>query len=445
MSNWRDNLRTASFRGVEFKVRDVDTSVGRRNVLHQYPGKDEPYLEDMGLDADEFSVTGYVIQNIENEFDYFAERDALIAALRAEGVGTLVHPFLGELQVGLKGKAAIKEAFDHGGIAIFTMTFVLAGKAEYPSSKSERLGMSGVAAYMDTVAAESYAKMLSSFLDKYVVANLPDLVGDSALGDLASLADDVHDEISSVIDKSSSVGTDVLDALFTIRNTLQYIYYVPAEVANEIESMYDSFTDLVGVTGSLLDEADQTDAYRQQVTQAAINTSSYGDGLSDISVTTLSRAYEYRNRAATVNLVRGSALLMAARLAVRVNYVSYDDADAMMKAVTDKIDAQLEKLGDEVGSQVFTDYDEVEFDNDDDFDALQRVRAAFVGSMRIIGADLAKVVNYAVTGDGLSTLALAYDLYKDLDRADEIFNRNMPTVDHPGFLPDGGTVQVLSE
>jgi len=125
--------------------------------------------------------------------------------------------------------------------------------------------------------------------------------------------------------------------------------------------------------------------------------------------------------------------------------VSYDDADAMMKAVTDKIDAQLEKLGDEVGSQVFTDYDEVEFDNDDDFDALQRVRAAFAGSMRIIGANLAKVVNYEVTGDGLSTLALAYDLYKDLDRADEIFNRNMPIVDHPGFLPDGGIVQVLSE
>jgi prophage DNA circulation protein len=445
MSNWRDNLRTASFRGVEFKVRDVDTSVGRRNVLHQYPGKDEPYLEDMGLDADEFSVTGYVIQNIENEFDYFAERDALITALRAEGVGTLVHPFLGELQVGLKGKATIKETFDHGGIAIFTMTFVLAGKAEYPSSKSEELGMSGVAAYMDTVASESYAKMLSSFLDKYVVASLPDLVGDTALGDLASLADDVHDEISSVIDKNSSVGTDVLDALFTIKNTLQYIYYVPSEVTNEIESMFESFTNLVGVTGSLLDEADQTDAYRQQVTQAAINTSNYGDGLSDISVTTLSRAYEYRNRAATVNLVRGSALLMSTRLAVRVNYVSYDDADAMMKAVTDKIDAQLEKLGDEVGSQVFTDYDEVEFDNDDDFDALQRVRAAFAGSMRIIGANLAKVVNYEVTGDGLSTLALAYDLYKDLDRADEIFNRNMPIVDHPGFLPDGGIVQVLSE
>jgi len=423
----------------------VDTSVGRRNVLHQYPGKDEPYLEDMGLDADEFTVTGYIIQNIENEFNYFAERDALITALRSEGPGTLVHPFLGEFQVGLKGRAAIRESFDHGGIAVFTMTFVLAGKPEYPSSKSEGLGISGASAYMDDVAAESYSKMLASFLDKYIVSNLPDVVGSTALGDLTILCDDVHDQISSVINKSSSVGTNVLDSLFTIKNTLQYVYYLPSQVANRIESMFESFTDLVGVTGDLLDEGEQTDEYKQQVTRAAVSASSYGMYLDTIPVTTLSRAYQYRNQAATVNLVRGSALLIAARLAVRIKYVSYDDAVDMMKAITDMIDTQLLKLGDEIDGEAFIRYDEVEFNNDEDFDALQRLRSAFVGAMRIIGADLAKIEQYEIPSEVLSTLVLAYDLYYDLDRADEILDRNAPHISHPGFLPEGEFIEVLSE
>ena len=82
---WRDKLRTASFRGVEFKVREAETQVGRRNVLHQYPGKEEPYLEDLGLDADVFVVTGYIIQNLDNDFDYFTDRDLLISALKMPG------------------------------------------------------------------------------------------------------------------------------------------------------------------------------------------------------------------------------------------------------------------------------------------------------------------------------------------------------------------------
>ena len=82
--SWKDNLREASFRDVPFFVESVSTEVGRRNVLYEYPFRDDPYIEDLGKAAGVYNVTGYVIQNADNDFDYFTERDNLIAALEAE-------------------------------------------------------------------------------------------------------------------------------------------------------------------------------------------------------------------------------------------------------------------------------------------------------------------------------------------------------------------------
>ncbi|MFH1398751.1 MAG: DNA circularization N-terminal domain-containing protein, partial [Candidatus Woesearchaeota archaeon] len=77
----------SSFRGAKFFFERSEASVGRRNVVHQYPYKDSPYIEDLGRDTDEFTVDGYVVQNEENNLDYFTERDALINALKEPGPG----------------------------------------------------------------------------------------------------------------------------------------------------------------------------------------------------------------------------------------------------------------------------------------------------------------------------------------------------------------------
>jgi len=160
---WRNRLmwfddanqqrKKASFRGVPFFIRDSDRSVGRRNVIHQYPFKDIPYVEDLGRDIDEFIINGYVVQNEDNNQDYIDERDALIKALRESGPGTLIHPYYGELSVNLSGKARIEESFTQGGIARFTMTFVLATEgmgleAAVPYPKAE-------ADYIDDVDDEA--------------------------------------------------------------------------------------------------------------------------------------------------------------------------------------------------------------------------------------------------------------------------------------------------
>lgn len=53
---WRDEMQRASFRGVQFYVKESTGALGRRNVIHQYPKKDTAYGEDLGKKAREFTL-----------------------------------------------------------------------------------------------------------------------------------------------------------------------------------------------------------------------------------------------------------------------------------------------------------------------------------------------------------------------------------------------------
>ena len=55
------NLSPASFRGAQFAVTNSETSGGRRIVVHQYPGRNTPWAEDMGRGVRRFRLTGFIL------------------------------------------------------------------------------------------------------------------------------------------------------------------------------------------------------------------------------------------------------------------------------------------------------------------------------------------------------------------------------------------------
>ncbi len=124
---WTDNLRAARFRNARFHVLRHDTEVPARRVqLHEYPGREEAYAEDLGRGTGQPRFSAYVIGA-----DYMAARDALIAACGKPGVGTLVHPYLGEMQV-LCTACRLVEETTAGRMATFSLEFVDAGTNRYP-------------------------------------------------------------------------------------------------------------------------------------------------------------------------------------------------------------------------------------------------------------------------------------------------------------------------
>ncbi|MHC2534221.1 DNA circularization N-terminal domain-containing protein [Bradyrhizobium diazoefficiens] len=141
---WRDRYQTASFRGAFFHVETDARASGRRVALHEYPKRDDPYAEDMGRAARRFQVQGYLIGP-----NYLQQKDALIAALEADGPGILrlPMPYMGEDIEVMAGTYSVTESREKGGMCAFEMDFI-----EYGTP-----GFSANAASIDTQGAISNA------------------------------------------------------------------------------------------------------------------------------------------------------------------------------------------------------------------------------------------------------------------------------------------------
>lgn len=120
---------TGSFRGVPFGTTGHTLDAGRRVATHEFPFRDTPYSEDFGRRAKQFSLDIFVLG------DDFAARNRLEAALNARGPGTLVHPWLGTLQVQVTS-FSLSESFGAQRYSGFSVTFVEAGKAVQPATSS---------------------------------------------------------------------------------------------------------------------------------------------------------------------------------------------------------------------------------------------------------------------------------------------------------------------
>lgn len=81
-----DILYVATFRGIQFLIKDGSTTGGRKNVTHEYPNSDKRYVEDLGLFQKVFTINGTVTGL---GVDYTFKRDALIQALEQPNRGIL--------------------------------------------------------------------------------------------------------------------------------------------------------------------------------------------------------------------------------------------------------------------------------------------------------------------------------------------------------------------
>lgn len=110
---------SASFRGVTFGVIEASDSRGRKTVIHEFPLRDEVCPEDLGRAKRTINLTGFLVGA-----DYHVKRDALMRACEEEGPGTLVHPWLGKLNVSLAAPVEFAHSASSRGMVTFSLSFV---------------------------------------------------------------------------------------------------------------------------------------------------------------------------------------------------------------------------------------------------------------------------------------------------------------------------------
>lgn len=393
--SWRDQLLPASFRGVAFFVESAELVAGRRAVHHEIPFSEEPpFSEDLGARTHTFPLEGYVIGS-----DYFAARDALLAALNTAGPGELVHPYHGTKRVQV-GNVRVRHEAREGGIARFTIDFT-----ETSAPLTLPTAVVDAPAQLLTSAAAVKTAATAEFIAKF--------------DELANLRDSVTGAISAATDAVS----DVVDRVA-----------LPGQVVAEITSQIETLTDTVD---SLLDEPADFTAALVALVEAL------GDGLvtagapisallevfaADFGVRppddTPARLVEQVNFDATTNLWERLVLAQASAAAIEQTFATYDDAVLVRVSITDLLDAHVDDAA------------------DDTFPALQDMRRDLVQAVPGESSDLPRLVSFT-PGATLPSLVLAHQLYGNLDNEGDLVARNR--ISNPSFVKGGVELQVLSD
>lgn len=402
---WRDQWQKASFRGVEFRIRSAAAALGRRNVVHEYPGRDEPYVEDMGRKAREFTFEAFVIGA-----DYLRWRDQLEEACEKEGPGELVHPTRGRMHVAVQD-CRPTENIEAGGMASYSLTFIESGGNLNPAVRVDTSAAVGIAG---DNAIDASAK---DFSKAFKVDGMPDFINNDAVVAINGALDRIHAAANGMLPDMR-----ILSAFNAssggILGKLTQIMRLPTDLASGVTgqiaglrglgmSPKSAFTSL----STLFDfgKGSQTGVYVPAAASA-----------------TPARIQQVTNRAAVQALVRRTALVEAAKASSVVEYASREDAIAVRDNLATRLEAEAEAVATP---------DPVYF-------ALTDLRVAVVNDIQTRAADLARLVQYTPRAT-VPAIVLAYQIYEDPGRADEITARNK--VRHPGFVPGGRPLEVLSD
>ena len=439
---WRDRLQKGSFRNEPFEVESSNASGGRRVVVHEIPGGDDPLTEDLGRRRHEFPLEVLV-----SGPDYMALRDRLIEALDAPGPGELVHPYLGRKNV-IVSTYRLRESTNKGGLARFSISFTETAQAPpavrtgagTPSAKRPSALVSTIAPAPGVIAAVAGAKASitpdtaavvaaaaedgraaaqDEFAGLFTVAAAPEFVAAAAEADSLSMLDKIKG-FAAKLGRAAQFATDLQNDL---NEVLSEVTGVVESIANPLAALVRLPANLAtGVMGGInLIRAIANDPLQALGIYKGMFKLSAGGGGGGES--TPSRKRQTANRAALEALFQLGAVTAAAEASAEAEYPSAAEALAARDAILAALDAQMETAGDEL------------------YPALVALRAALVADIAARGANLPGVVNFTPAAV-LPAVVIAHRLYGDATQADSLVVRN--AIRHPGFVPAGEPLEVLT-
>jgi prophage DNA circulation protein len=114
---WAQSLQQSSWRGTIFYINTAEFTTGRKLVAHEYPFSDDPDIEDLGRALRRVTFDAYLVgDDYANQFNQFEVQTSL------EGPGELIHPTIGTMQANCKS-ASLSLSKDDGRVVIIRLEF----------------------------------------------------------------------------------------------------------------------------------------------------------------------------------------------------------------------------------------------------------------------------------------------------------------------------------
>ena len=342
---------------------------------------------------------------------YMADRDALVQALESDGAGQLIHPYLGTLTVRCD-RARMGEGVEEGGLARFSLEFVEDGAEAKPAVSADTQAQArNVAANSQSRLQASYGERFPTGLATFATVSLVDLIG-VAVGAIAGAAA----RTAAGFESAETVGlarAELTGRARAITTGAANLTAAPLLLAQDLSDL------LAGVRAIA--------ATPTRALGALLDLTSFGDDLVLAAATTARRQQQREAQQALSRLVQQLAAVECLLAAAAMTFDSYDQAVAVRSRICDALDGMAIAAGDA--------------GDDEAYEALGDMRLAAARDITARGGSLRRLASLTLQ-TSRPALVVAYSLYGDASRADEVALRN--GLMHPGFAPGGVELQVLS-
>lgn len=394
-----------SFRGIPFFVASHQFGTGRRIAVHEYPGMDDPFNEDMGRVARSVTLEAYLVGE-----DVQAQKDKLITACEAEGSGKLVHPYMGTKNAKC-GALQVSENNKEKRWVGINLTFVLDSDIkDAPRQTPDRK----VAAKKK--AAAGLAATNKNFKDKFSLVGAARATVQAAV-DLSNKALDQVENLRNTMRQAA----EFVEKIKQVRANLELLLMAPGEFANRIQDLITSTLEAVS-----FDTDEEAAAFTRTQLQEAMAMARIGSTTPAVpNQSAVERRKRAQNQAALLALFQQSATFDTANKVLEARVSSVQDAGTLQEELAETYESILETTEDP-----------------EIYQAVQDVEAAALEYLRETSADLAVVLT-VTPARTVPSMVLSFELYGTFSRFQDIVDRN--AAPHPGFLPGGQALEVLSK
>jgi prophage DNA circulation protein len=408
--DWLKTLWPASYKGTPFFVDRDEEGGGRRIVIHQFPMRDDPYLEDLGEDKRDFEVTAYVASDSAD-----TDAGALVATCATSGAGVLVLPTHGQLTVRCPSFTRNRDK-DRAGYIAFALRFIREGAA------SSLVTVASLANQVFLAADNLTTASASSFAANFQVSAQPGYAAPSSGSNLnnptpvdfvvAAAANGLQDAASTLESVRTTEPVDPTvssaqrDAIQTIFTQTPDLLADPATVASVPTQLFASARSL----GDGLAPATAIRAFDAVVNGAATTPAAS-------TFPTANAQAAANNAAAASRVLRLAALTAYSEAVARVPLTDRPSAITLRANVADYFEAEIIDLP---ASEIAL------------IHAICAIRDSVIEYLSLSILNLAPVITVQANLS-MPSLYWAWRLYQDPTRSPELVARNL--VMHPSFMP----------
>ncbi len=289
-------LRPASYRGARFLIGDVSTDGGRKQVVHEFPNSNRREIDDLGLLNKTYSITGLVTTS--------AARDTLIRALDGDGLGELIHPVFGTLNVSSQ-PYTVTETTRELGVIRFQMSFIQTAPQLFPVASPAKQ------AEISSQASSVISAINNEITARFEVEGIANF--DSAQSKLLAVADAILGQsVSTAVDQGAISVFSKAVAVYT--GGINQNIFDPQTLALTFTSMFNEF-------GLLSSDA-------QTMLNLTIGLIDFGDSDEPTPTTTAVRIQRENNRQLVNSATRFNAMAQSYDNAVNIDFISAVDLEA---------------------------------------------------------------------------------------------------------------------